>query len=219
MELVFAPDEITVPDSCKVIPKATADNTLTLNGQPLPDGTMIDSYQAVISPKLGEYHQSVLLVSARPVGIEKLSPDPSKALEDPYLLCYNVKLLSGDNMVLATVFDNMTSSGFKNTVVYTLPDTDVGQVVLDQTAQNATPVKVMGNGDFVALFRSIIGQEVLLPIGYDYPNGVAAAKDNPVRQALIDALKAGQLPASGYFDLVSINTIGANLVVPASLVP
>jgi len=88
--LLFAPDGTTVPDSCKVVPEATADNTLTLNGQPLPDGTVIDSYQALLSPTLGKYHLPTLLIAARAVAIEKLIPDPGKGWVDPYLLCYNV---------------------------------------------------------------------------------------------------------------------------------
>lgn len=227
VELVFAPDGTTLPDSCKVIPEATADNTLTLNGQPLPDGTVIDSYQAMVSMQLGKYHQPTLLITARAVAIEKLDTVQFGGKPvDRYLLCYNIKLPSGDNMVLASVFENTTDPGFENTFVCKLPGTDVAGVTLDQTVANRTPYKGMRNSDFIALFTSgkIIGQEVLLPFVYDYPNSDKSPYDeldaeNPWRAAIVDALKAGQLPQPVHLNPLLHNAIGVGLVVPASLVP
>jgi hypothetical protein len=221
VELVFAPDDVTVPESCKVVPEATADNSLTLNGQPLPDGTVIDSYQALLSTTVGEYHLPTLLIAARAVAIEKLIPNSGKALVDPYLLCYNVKLPSGDTMVIASIFDNKTKSGVEDTFLVTLPDRDVAGVILDETVINFTPVVAIRNSDFIALFTSgkIIGQQVLLPFEYDYPSGVYAFGENSARAAIVEALKAGRLPSPVHFNPLYNNTIGAHLVVPAGLVP
>jgi hypothetical protein len=222
VELVFAAKDVTVPDSCKVVPQATADNTLTLNGQPLPDGTVIDSYQALVSSTVGKYHLPTLLIAARAVAIEKIMTfELSNIQVDRYLLCYNVKLPSGDNMVIASAFDNISQSGFENTFFVTLPGTDVAGVILDETVKNFTPSVVMRNSEFIALFmsRKIIGQQVLLPFAYDFPSGVGAVGENPARAAIVAALKAGRLPQPVHFNPKYINNIGAHLVVPASLVP
>jgi hypothetical protein len=221
VELVFAPDDVTVPDSCKVVPEATADNTLTLNGQPLPDGTVIDIYQNITSTTSGVYNQPTLLIAARAVAIEKLIPDPDMGWVDPYLLCYNVKLPSGDTMVIASIFDNTSQQGFQNTAVYELPGADVAGVTLDQTATQPTPIKVIRNSDFLALFTSgtIIGQQVLLPFAYDYPSTDRAIGENLWRGAIVAALKAGRLPPSGYFHSIYATPIGGEFVVPESLVP
>jgi hypothetical protein len=220
VELVFAPDEVTVPDSCKVVPEGTADNSLTLNGQPLPDGTVIDSYQSILSTTAGKYNRPTLLIAARAVAIEKLIPDSGGGWVDPYLLCYNVKLPSGDNMVMASIFDNTSMQGFQ-TSVFKLPGTDVAGVTLDQTAEHPTPAVGMRNSDFLALFTSgkIIGQQVLLPFAYDYPSADMAAGENPVRAAIVAALKAGRLPAPAHLNPLYRNSIGARLVVPAGLSP
>ena len=221
VELVFAPDDVTVPDSCKVVPEATADNSLTLNGQPLPDGTVIDSYEGIVSITSGVYHQPTLLIAARAVAIEKLIPDPDMGRVDPYLLCYNVKLPSGDTMVIASIFDNTSQQGFQNTAVYELPGADVAGVTLDQTATQPTPIKVIRNSDFLALFTSgtIIGQQVLLPFAYDYPSTDRAVGENSWRGAIVAALKAGRLPSSGYFHSIYATPIGGEFVVPESLMP
>jgi hypothetical protein len=220
VELVFGPDNLTVPDSCKVVPVATADNTLTLNGQPLPDGTVIDTYDAVVSITSGAYHRPTLLIAARAIAIEKLIPDSGKALVDPYLLCYNVKLQSGDTIVIASIFDNVSDQGFQ-TSVFKLPGTDVAGVTLDQTAEHPTPAVGMRNSDFLALFTSgkIIGQQVLLPFAYDYPSTDFSAGENPARAAIVAALKAGRLPAPAHLNPLYRNSIGARLVVPAGLAP
>jgi len=220
VELVFAPDGTIVPDSCKVVPEATADNTLTLNGQPLPDGTVIDTYQNITSISSGVYHQPTLLIAARAVAIEKLIPEPDKGRVDPYLLCYSVTLPSGDTIVIASVFDNTSEQGFQ-TSVSKLPGTDVAGVTLDQTAEHPTPAVGMHNSDFIALFTSgkIIGQQVLLPFAYDYPSADRAVGENTARAAIVDALKAGRLPQPVHFKPVYFNTIGARLIVPSSLVP
>jgi hypothetical protein len=221
VELVFAQDNITVPDSCKVIPDATPENTLTLNGQPLPDGTVIDTYQNITSITSGVYHRPTLLIAARAVAIEKLTPDPDIGWEDPYLLCYNVTLPSGDNIVFASVFNNSTQSGFQNTGVYELPGTDVASVTLDQTVEQSTPIKVIHNSDFLALFTSgkIIGQQVLLLFAYDYPSTDRAVGENSWRGAIVAALKAGQLPQEGHLHSVYETPIGGEFIVPENLVP
>jgi len=221
VELVFGPDTIIVPDSCKVVPEATADNTLTLNGQPLPDGTVIDSYIILTGGIQGDYRQPMLLIAARAVAIEKLIPDPDMGRVDPYLLCYNVKLKSGDTMVIASDFDNTTQPGFETTGLFVLPDTDVAGVTLDQTAEHPTPTVGIHNSDFIALFTSgkIIGQQVLLTFSYDYASYMSAAGENPARAAIVTALKAGRLPQPVHFNPKYINNIGAHLVVPASLAP
>jgi hypothetical protein len=222
VELVFGPDTITVPDSCKVIPEATPENTLTLNGQPLPDGTVIDTYQNITSITSGVYHQPTLLIAARAVAIETLDPVQSGGeTSERYLLCYNVTLLSGDNTVIASVFSNYTDSGFKNTLLYTPANSDVSGLMLDQTVPNKTPIAVISNAEFIALFTSgtIIGQQVLLPFSYDYPSTDWAARENPTFLAIVTALKAGKLPLPVHFQPIYYNKIGATLVVPAGLVP
>jgi hypothetical protein len=221
VELVFAPDDVTVPDSCKVVPEATADNSLTLNGQPLPDGTVIDSFQSLTGGTHGDYRQPILLIAARAVAIEKLIPDPGMGWKDPYLLCYNVTLPSGDNIVLASLFENSIQPGFETTELYTLPGTDVAGVMLDQIAEHPTPYVVMRNSDFIGLFTSgkIIGQQVLLTFPYDYADYMSAAGENPARAAIVAALKAGRLPSPVHFNPRYFNQIGARLVVPAKLVP
>ena len=222
VELMFGPDNITVPDSCKVVPEGTADNSLTLNGQPLPDGTVIDTYEKFNSITLGVYHQPTLLIAARAVAIETLDPVQSgSVLTERYLLCYNVALPSGDNAVIASVFNNFTESGFKRTALFVLPDTDVAGVTLDQTIESYTPLMPIGNSDFIALFTSgkIIGQQVLLPFSYDYPSGSRHADENPWREAIVAALKAGRLPPEGYFYSRYVTPIGGSFVVSRSLAP
>lgn len=217
VELVFAPDGTTVPESCKVVPEATAENTLTLDGQPLPDGTVIDSYQAYTGGPSGTYNQPTLLIAARAVAIEKLATvQLNNKPVDRYLLCYNVKLASGDTIVIASVYNNTGKTG-----LYTLPGTDVADVTLDQTAAYPTPLKIIHGSDFIALFTSekIIGQQVLLQFNYDYPTSNDAFDENPWRGAIVSALKAGRLPSGGYMHSEYITPIGGGFVVPESLVP
>jgi len=124
-------------------------------------------------------------------------------------------------MVIASIFDNKIRSGFENTFLVTLPDTDVAGVILDETTEHFTPSVVIRNSDFLALFTSgkIIGQQVLLPFAHDAPSAALDAGENPARAAIVDALKAGRLPQPVHFNPVFYNNIGAHLVVPASLVP
>jgi hypothetical protein len=222
VELVFAPDGTTVPDSCKVIPVATADNTLTLNGQPLPDGTVIDTSINVTMVSSGKYQLPTLLITARAVAIEKISPiQRNNTSVDQYLICFNVKLPSGDNVVMASVFRNNQMSGFENTLAFILPDVDIAGVEIDQTKPNATPYIGINNATFINLFTSgqIIGQQVLLPFSYNFPPNDGLAYQNPARSAIVEALKDGRLPPEVGFDPVVINTIGTSLVMPKKLIP
>ena len=124
-------------------------------------------------------------------------------------------------MVIASDFYNFIDPGFQNTSAYKLSGTDVAGVTLDQTAEHPTPFVGMRNSEFIAIFTSgrIIGQQVLLPFAYDYPSTDEAAGENSWQAAIVAALKAGRLPQPVHQNPVFKNSIGARLVLPASLVP
>jgi hypothetical protein len=180
VELVFAPDNVVVPNSCKVVPEATADNTLTLNGEPLPDGTVIDDGWPLSDEEPERI--SFLLIPARAVAIEYLDTfEEDNTPVDEYLVCFNFMLPSGDNVVIVSTFKNLATSGSQNTLFFILPDTDVAGVTIDQMAEHHTPLMLVSNSDYLALFTSgkIVGQQVLLPFEYDFLSSDWAASENP----------------------------------------
>jgi hypothetical protein len=219
VELVFAPDDVTVPDSCKVVPEATADNTLTLNGQPLPDGTVIKTTDQRTGGSSGNYIQDELLIAARPVAIIELDPvHRDNTWIDQYLLCLSVSFPNGDSMVIESTFINTQQSGFRNTLIYVLSGTDIEGVDINATHPNATPYKVINNADFIELFKQLVekNQQILLPFEYNFPSNNLAVGENPARIAIVETLMVGKLPQAVHFNPTYYNTVGADLVVPSS---
>lgn len=186
--LSFGTEYLSIhPEQFGSLPVATAENTLTYNGLPLQDGTVLISEEKFTSE---DRRQPTALIAGRIVGAEEF--DIKGTGREAYVLYFNVRATPDSNILIASTIHN--EGGF---AVFALPSGDASDVNLVQTEEPHTPIISVTVSELVQKFSSgdWSGQQVLLNFPFDFSPEHFRYDENDWRAVLLRAFQERQLPA------------------------
>jgi hypothetical protein len=201
-----------IPEEFKNPPQGTEENTLQMNGAPLEDGTVILTEQALVGQE-GSFTLPTALIAARIVGVQEIQIAGTEVKS--YVSYFNIRVRPDQNVLVVCFFQDVI-----NIPLYSVPSGDVTNISLRQADPEHADFVGLDAPEFAQelLSGKWRGQQVLLLLPYNFPEGNRQYDENGWRKALVESFKRHTLPQQPAASL-GFTGIGTSFVVPLELLP
>jgi len=168
---------------------------LNNNGVPIPDGTIVD-WDIKRGGGEGAYLQPTAYTAVRVRGMLQMG---EVNVGTYYIMFFEVRITPDQSIMLGKPVI-VSDTNIRSTTLRILPGGDISLLDLDPFSETFNSVDALLSSELIEYIESMVGNQILLAIRYNYPDSNMRSSLNDQLSSLLAFIRAGEMPPQSLLD-------------------